>query len=42
MKKAQKRKAEDEGVRTTTRSRTKVADKGVLEYIRGAVRLCAI
>ena len=34
VRKSQKRKAEDEGVRTTTRSHTKVADKGVFEYKR--------
>jgi len=40
VKKAQKRKAEDEGVRTTTRSRTKVADKGVFEYKRDCGEEC--
>ena len=40
VKKSQKRKAEDQGVRSTTRSHTKVTDKGVFEYKRDCI-FCA-
>ena len=33
----QKRKAEDEGVRVTTRSHTKAAANGVFQYKRGCI-----
>ena len=35
--KSQKRKAEDEGVKTTTRSHTQVVEKGVFEYKRDCI-----